>query len=129
MISEKRIEEYLDSKAALKRAQALEKELRLELLSSAFGEGKLGKVSTAHRNYMIKGTFGTTMTLNKKMFEEALDEGEFDGTDVDSCISWKPSILKAKYEELGEHDLDKLNEFIVVKPSLPTIEIKLLPEE
>lgn len=122
------IKHYLEIKAKQKELTALEKKLRVELLEDAFGENNAGTLNTMYSDYSIKGGFGINLSLDRKGYEEALDSGVFDGTDVDSAVDWKPALNKRVYESLDEDSLDLLNEYITAKPALPTLEIKIIED-
>lgn len=117
----KTIEKYLAIKASLKLAQETEREMRLEILDQIFPAAGVGTLNAALGEYAIKGTFSTTTTIDADILadiEDSLSDEEL------ACIKWKPSLIAAHYKMLGEDLRGRLDEAVMVKPSMPTLKIE-----
>lgn len=104
----------------------VEADLRIKLLNKLFGEGVMEGTETEEVNgFKVKGGFSLNFKLDAKGVDAAFDElSEAEQL----CISYKPSLTKAVYKALEDHEREALDEFITVSSAMPTIKIERLEE-
>lgn len=108
--------------------QKEEKELRANILKDLFGENCLGTLKAEVGNMVVTGTYGQTLSFNQDEVDEAL-ANDLLSEDAQSAISIKYSVDKKAYDKLPDEASDELDDYITVKPSLPTLKVKFVAEE
>ena len=110
------------SKEKLDYFKKLEVGLRKELLEEIFPAAGEGTLNTSVSNISVKGTFRTTVNIDRPMLED--DMIYFSAKEAD-CISWTPNLLKAKYKELEPCERKNLDKVLTFKPALPSLSIEI----
>ncbi|QVJ07733.1 hypothetical protein S1R3Y_000024 [Vibrio phage vB_ValP_VA-RY-3] len=127
------INEKITSQQALvekiKLLQAEEKTLRTEILEELFGENNLGTVKTVAGEFVVTGTYGQTYKLSQDEIESALED-DLLSEEAQEAIRVKFELDKKAYDSLSDDVAGELDEYLIVKPSLPTLKVKPYePEE
>tara|TARA_R110000744_G_C19371578_1_gene562726 strand:- start:23044 stop:23415 length:372 start_codon:yes stop_codon:yes gene_type:complete len=120
------LDDYMVAKDNLDTWKKVEADLRIKLLNKLFGEGVMEGTETEEVNgFKVKGGFSLNFKLDAKGVDAAFDElSEAEQL----CISYKPSLTKAVYKALEDHEREALDEFITVSSAMPTIKIERLEE-
>lgn len=127
------INEKITSQQALvekiRLLQSEEKTLRAEILKELFGENCLGTYNAVAGEFVVTGTFGQTIKVSQDEIEQALDD-DLLSDEAQEAIRVKFELDKKAYDNLSEEATDELDEYLTVKPSLPSIKVKPYePEE
>lgn len=128
MIDHKMIAEWLDSKTALAEAQAKERQLREQILTESFGPNNIGSRSTMCGNYMIKGVYGLDYKIDQAGYQEGLEKDLIDNEAM-GAIRIKYELDKKAYDGLSGDAAKVIDGYLTVKPTMPSLEIKLVKEE
>lgn len=110
----------------IRELQAREKELRADVLSKLFGANVIGTVKSQVCNMIVTGTFGLTYSVDSAAVEEALELSELPEECFDA-FRVKYELDKKYYDQLSDAERKVVDKFLTVKPSLPTLKIKVLP--
>lgn len=117
-----KISAWLRAKADLAIAQEEERSLRAEILDQCFGPNNVGNKNCVRGDWMIKGGYGLTYSLDQEGITNAIALGE----ELPACIRTKYDLDKKAYDNLSEEDSLIMDDYLTVKPALPTLEIKPL---
>ena len=118
------IKAYIDVAEQLKYYKKLEAEMRIQILDELFPSANEGTLTASVEDFIVKGTFKNSASVDKKKLDSMLDsltDSEYD------CFNFKPTLLLSNYKRLD--DQSRINECITFKPAMPTISIKLDIEE
>lgn len=105
-----------------------ERELRKEILEAQFGVGISGSRKAIFNGLLIKGNFGIEHKIDSKSFESAIADDAIPDECMDG-VRTKYELDKKGYDSLSDEAKAILDDYITSKPSLPTLEIKILDEE
>ena len=120
--------EWMRQVAAIKALQASERVLRLEILGEKFGENNIGSMSSMAGNLVIKGTFGLEYKIDSKGFAKAIAEDNIPDEAMDG-IRIKYELDKKGYDGLDEENKKVIDDYLTVKPTLPSLEIKVQSDD
>jgi hypothetical protein len=120
---QEQIVRWLDAKEKLKMYQDMERKLREDILHASFGDNNIGSLNCINGGYLIKGSYGTSFSIDQKGIKDAIESGEIG--DAICAVRTKYELDKKAYDSLDDDALEIINEFVTQKPSLPTLEIKL----
>lgn len=123
-----KINRQQDLAQKIRDLQSEERKLRADILQECFGEGTIGSVKTQVENVIVTGTYGLTYSFNQAEIEEAL-ECDALSADAQEAIRVKFDVDKKKYDALDDDASAELDDYIIVKPSLPSIKIKFIQDE
>jgi len=107
---------WLDAKRALKRATAAEKELRTEIIESAFDAPQLKEGTNTVK-------FQGTVIKAAKPFIYKVDPSfppEYSHSD---CIKVEYKLVKAEYNKLSDEGKAKLQEWLTITPGSVTLTV------
>ena len=126
IMSVETLKKYLGIKEKLSTFKKLEADMRLEVLSDLFGDNVLGNRAVAVGDFVVKGGFGQSLTLDKNSYIAA--EGEL-SLEAQEAVTWTPSITKAQYDKLPEEVQLELEPYVTIKPSMPTLKAEFIQED
>ncbi len=117
-----KISAWLLAKAEMSIAQETERTLRAEILDMCFGANNVGSKNCVKGDYVVKGVYGLTYSLDQEGIRNTLTLGE----ELPDCIRTKYELDKKAYDGLSGEDALIMDDYLTVKPALPTLEIKPL---
>lgn len=120
--------EWLRQVAAIKALQASERALRLEILGEKFGQNNVGSRTAMVGDLVIKGTFGLEYKIDSKGFASAIAADSIPDEAMDG-IRIKYELDKKGYDGLDEENRKIIDDYLTVKPTLPSLEIKVSEDE
>lgn len=119
MTEEQIISEWQTTKTQLAILQDKEKELRAEIIKRCFDDESEG----THRKGALKARFGMTRTVNSDDLLRLQDEFLASGIPLGEVVVFKPSLNLKAYRALTVDQQRSFDRCLVVKPSLPTLEV------
>ena len=111
----------------IKELQKEEKELRAGILEECFGMDTVGTVKTQVGNVIVTGEYGLTYKFSQEELDAAIQEGTLSENALNG-IRVKYELDKKVYDQLNEEDTEALNEFLTIKPSLPSMKVKAVED-
>lgn len=110
-----RLQDYIDVKSKLKDIKALEATMRLALVEKYFKDNSIGTHYLEVNNYELKckKSMNTKIDLPDNVF---LEPHEW------KAIKVKYSVIISEYNNI--EDTSKLDEYIIVTPAMPSLEVK-----
>ena len=127
-----KLQEQIASQQALadkiRLLQKEEKELRADILEQLFGTNCLGTLKAEVGNMVVTGTYGQTYSFNQTEIDQALGQGLL-SEEAEEAIRIKFEVDKKAYDNLSDEASAELDDYITVKPSLPSIKVKVEAEE
>lgn len=112
----------------IKLLQAEERKLRSDILEELFGTDNLGTLNAVHGEFVVTGTYGQTTKVSQDELEQALEDGLL-SEEAQEAIRVKFELDKKAYDSLPDEKAAELDEYLIVKPSLPTLKVKVNVEE
>lgn len=106
----------------IKLLQAEERNLRAEILEELFGKDNLGTRKTEAAGFIITGTYGQTYSFNQEEIEGVLEQ-DLLSEEASNAIRVKFELDKKAYDKLSDEASAELDDYITVKPSLPSIKV------
>lgn len=122
-----KIQSQQDLADKIRELQVQEKKLRAEILEECFGKDKIGTVKTQVDNVIVTGTYGLTYKFDQDSLEEAI-ENDWLSEGAMEAIRTKLELDKRVYDSLDDDTANELDDYLIVKPSLPSIKIKYVEE-
>ena len=113
------IAEWQTTKTQLAILQDKEKELRAEIIKRCFADESEG----THRKGALKARFGMTRTVNSDDLLRLQDEFLASGIPLGDVVQFKPSLNLKAYRALTVDQQRSFDRCLVVKPSMPTLEV------
>lgn len=117
------IEQWQDVKAQLASLQEQEKALRKQLIELTFNDVNPEKDEGTHRKGNLKARFGLTRTVNSDDLYRLQDEFAASGIPLGEVVVFKPSLNLKAYRALTVDQQRSFDRCLVVKPSMPTLEV------
>lgn len=108
----------------IKEMQKNEKQFRQEILEELFGQNNSGTLKTMVGDFVVTGTYGTTTKFSQSEITQAIEDDVLSSECYDA-IETEYKLNKKVFNEMPDHITDELNEYLIVKPSLPTIKVAL----
>lgn len=105
--------------------QKKERDLRSEILKNLFGTDNAGTLKSQVSNLIVTGSYGFTQKLSQEEIDQAIEEGFLPESALDA-IKTEYKLDKKKYDQLSDEDRDELDQYVTVKPSLPTLSVKAI---
>lgn len=102
--------------------QADERKLRAEILEELFGKDNLGTLKTEVGGFMVTGTYGQTYSFNQSEIEEVIAQ-DILSEEASDAIRVKFELDKKVYDKLSDEASAELDDYLTVKPSLPSIKV------
>ena len=124
---EERIEVQQRLVDCIKELQEEERKLRAGILQECFGMDIVGMVKTQVGNVIVTGEYGLTYKINQEELDTAIQQGTLSENALNS-IRVKYELDKKVYDQLNEEDTEALNEFLTIKPSLPSMKVKAVED-
>ena len=124
---EERIEVQQRLVDCIKELQEEERKLRAGILQECFGMDIVGTVKTQVGNIIVTGEYGLTYKFNQEELDAAIQQGMLSENALNS-IRVKYDLDKKVYDQLNEEDTEALNEFLTIKPSLPSMKVKAVED-
>ena len=114
------ITEYLEHKQLSALHKRKENELRIKIIEQFFPNAGEGTHTELFKEWEIRGG----IRYNYKIDEAALADVEHLLTDSEkSCIKRKPELALGVYRKLDDDERKNVDEFVTIKPGLPTLSI------
>lgn len=117
------IEQWQALKSQVANLQEQEKALRKRLIEENFTDVNPEKDEGTHRSGILRARFGMTRTVNSDDLLRLQDEFLASGIDLGSLVQFKPSLNLKSYRALTVDQQRSFDRCLVVKPSLPTLEV------
>lgn len=117
------IEQWQALKSQVANLQEQEKALRKRLIEENFKDVNPEKDEGTHRSGILRVRFGMTRTVNSDDLLRLQDEFLASGIDLGSLVQFKPSLNLKSYRALTVDQQRSFDRCLVVKPSLPTLEV------
>ena len=111
----------------IKELQEEERTLRAGILQECFGMDTVGTVKTQIGNVIVTGEYGLTYKLNQEELDAAIQQGTLSENALNG-IRVKYELDKKVYDQLNEEDTEALNEFLTIKPLLPSMMVKAVED-
>lgn len=117
------LERHRIAAEALRDAKVVELDLRNQITDVLLDGQDTGTHNFLLHHMLVKAVKGVTHSFDQDMISELVDNGDLS--------DWEIGLLRVKYElklkdyKLANFPVDVLEQALVVKPSLPTLEIKL----
>lgn len=111
----------------IKELQEEERILRAGILQECFGMDTVGTVKTQVGNVIVTGEYGMTYKFNQEELDNAIQQGMLSENALNG-IRVKYELDKKVYDQLNEEDTEALNEFLTIKPSLPSMKVKAVED-
>lgn len=111
---------WIHVSAEMKRLRAEEQELRNALLQFYFSEHPDEGTAKADG---LKAKFGYTRNVQMDDLNKYAEEFQQQGMDLNALIKFKPSLDLKAYRSLTVDQQKSFDRCLVVKPSLPTLEV------
>lgn len=108
--------------------QGEERKLRLEVSEALFGKDVIGNKKTQVGNMIVTGEFALTYTVNQKDIEAAVEQ-DLLSDDAMEAIRIKYELDKRKYNGLDDEVVEEINDYLTIKPALPSIKVKLVEDD
>ena len=124
---EERIEVQQRLVDCIKELQEEERKLRAGILQECFGMDIVGTVKTQVGNVIVTGEYGLTYKFNQEELDAAIQQGTLSENALNG-IRVKYELDKKVYDQLNEEDTEALNEFLTIKPSLPSMKVKAVED-
>jgi len=118
----KNIQKQQDIAAKIKELQSQERDLRASILEELFGKNNLGTLKSEVGGFMVTGTYGQTYSFSQSEIEEALEQ-DILSEEASDAIRVKFELDKKVYDKLSDEASAELDDYITVKPSLPSIKV------
>ncbi|MEE8382683.1 MAG: hypothetical protein V3R78_12500 [Thermodesulfobacteriota bacterium] len=115
ILTQEKIEEWLNCKASLDAAKKVEKELRILICEALSDDKEEGTHRYTIAGYELKSKVSYNYKLDPEVANAVLTKEEA------ACISSKPMLSLAPYRELEYSEL--IDEYIIVTPAMPTLTI------
>lgn len=129
------LSKWYEMNETLKKLKGTEAMLRRRIADFFFPEPTEGSKDNKHSlNDGSGAVLQMTHSINRTVDEaelEALREAMFaDGSNLpqlplDQIIRWKPELNKAEYNKLTAEEKQVIDRALIVKPGMPSIEIKI----
>ena len=119
MSEEQMIAEWQATKTQLAILQDKEKELRVQIIKCCFDDESEGTRKSGN----LKARFGMTRTVNSDDLLRLQDEFLASGIPLGDVVQFKPSLNLKAYRALTVDQQRSFDRCLVVKPSLPTLEV------
>lgn len=117
---QKQLQEYLHAKSILTFAKEDEMRLRKDLAATLLKGKHVGTHTFIEGDYIVKATKKVATSIDKETLEAMFDDFS---NEERECISFKPSLIMKEYKALDLEHREYLDMCIVVKPSLPSINV------
>ena len=124
---EERIEVQQRLVDCIKELHEEERKLRAGILQECFGMDTVGTVKTQVGNVIVTGEYGLTYKFNQEELDAAIQQGTLSENALNS-IRVKYELDKKVYDQLNEEDTEAMNEFLTIKPSLPSMKVKAVED-
>ena len=111
----------------IKELQEEERALRAGILQECFGMDTVGTVKTQVGNVIVTGEYGLTYKFNQEELDAEIQQGTLSENALNG-IRVKYELDKKVYDQLNEEDTEALNEFLTIKPSLPSMKVKAVED-
>lgn len=118
----KNIQKQQDIAAKIKELQSQECDLRASILEELFGKNNLGTLKSEVGGFMVTGTYGQTYSFNQSEIEKALEQ-DILSEEASDAIRVKFELDKKVYDKLSDEASAELDDYLTVKPSLPSIKV------
>lgn len=126
VIKTSEVREKITSQQALvekiKLLQAEERTLRAEILEDLFGKNNLGTKKTEVGGFIVTGTYGQTYSFVQSEIEEVIEQ-DLLSEEASDAIRVKFELDKKAYDKLSDEAAAELDDYLTVKPSLPSIKV------
>ena len=119
LTDEQLIEQWQAAKEQLALLQDQEKEFRAEIIKRRFEDQSEGTRKSGN----LKARFGMTRTVNSDDLLRLQDEFLGQGIPLGDVVTFKPSLNLKGYRALTVDQQHSFDRCLVVKPSLPTLEL------
>lgn len=117
------VEKWQNVKAELASLQEQEKALRKRIIEDNFKDVNPDTDEGTHRKGPLKVRFGLTRTVNSDDLLRLQDEFLASGIPLGEVVVFKPSLNLKAYRALTVDQQRSFDRCLVVKPSLPTLEV------
>ena len=120
----KMVQKHNELKTKLDFYKEKEMEARLELCGLMTSE--TGSHNQLIRNVKIKVVNGLNIRIDSDEYEsmkEHLSEK------ASSCVKLKPTLSKGEYNKLSDEDRDMVDEFLIIKPSAPSLSYQFAEDQ
>lgn len=122
-----KLDEYYALKMAAKELQEKERALRIEILEELFPSASEGTFNEHVGHFKVKGEFRNNVKVDIQTYH---DNEEFLTEEEKACLSWKPSFLKGKFNDLTEENTSGFFEdMLTFTPALPSLTLELASNE
>ena len=117
------LEQHRIAAIGLKEYKAEELRLRNEITDVLLEGADPGTHNFRFGEFIVKAVKKLNYSFDKVTLEQLIDDEQLSQEELD-LIRWSPDLKLGEYKK-AECDLEGINEALVVKPALPTLEIKL----
>jgi hypothetical protein len=117
------LEEFRVAAIALKEIKATELDLRNRITDVLLEGADPGTHNFTFGEYICKAVKKLSYSFDKETLDQLMIDGQLSQEELD-LIRWSPDLRIGDYKK-AECDLEGIDEALIVKPSQPTLEIKL----
>lgn len=117
----KKFDEWMEAKSKFDHYKSLENKLRKEICDHLLE----GKITGTHNfddfpGYRVKAVKKVSHSIDNDVLSFIYDEMT---KEEQECIDFKPNLSISKYKKLEDHSV--IDDAIIVKPAMPSLEIKV----
>lgn len=120
-VDKKKIVEWADAKSKLDAYKALEMKLRVEIVNEIQKASK-GAAKKRIENFEVKAVKGVTISIEDK--ERLVEDWGGMPPEIQACFKAEYKYAATPYKALSDEGKAIVDEYIIEKPSAPTLTIK-----